>query len=1036
MAESPRNLIVLSDGTGNSAAKQNKTNVWRLYQALALGDGSTQLAEFGDGVGTSSVTILRVLGLALGVGVKRNVLNLYKFLCRNYKRGDCIWAFGFSRGAFTIRVLLGLIHHEGLVSFHSEAELNRNALAAYRAYRKKAFPAGRLFWIAGGRSLRDRLISAWNFVTGERPYGESKNETVREETVRVITEEAITEEVVREEVIGEEVIGQEVIGEEVVREEVTGEEVIGEEVIGEEVIREEAVREEVVREEVVREEVIREVVIGQETVRFHRDFIKVHFVGLWDTVAAYGLPIDELTTAVDKWVWPMKFRGDVLVLLPNVEHARHALSLDDERRSFHPTPWDETGERWAVDKGVVKPGRLRQVWFAGTHSDVGGGYPDDGLSFVALRWMIDEAAGKGLHFEPSVVKEYAALAAPTGRIYDLRSGFGALYRYQPRDAQTLLNPPRDAQTLLNQLGDAHMLLNQRGAEMLNLPHGADQLHDAQTLLDKDNTPLVHGSVMTRIVCGDDGYAPISLPEEFDVLLPPDGAKVAFKDAAVTQALAQANPAGEPPSRDERERRHILMDTQQLLLWARSAQPNRTELFNLVRDTVWWRRIVYFVSLVFVVIAVAFPPLAQYLRIEGVTEHLNDTAGAFVRSTVGFIKGFLPGFAEPWVAAVVRYPAQAAIILICVLASLGFSLFLQRRIRDRARDAWEGRKHVGDDCARSFGATLCFSAFAGAALMRKSPSWLLWLSFGAAIVCGVWWAFFRWFRPWYFRRFHRAENVEQAKPVLFLPFARWAWTTELAVDGYRCLAQKVAPFFVLGLSAILAISSAHRAWFDMLSTGGHYCTATQEVTDASPDKEILGAGKTFETRSMCHATGLRLIAGRKYRIQLDMDEGVNGEWFDKGIRTDVAGFTADSMRHYMASPLKRWWRENWFQPIARIGDVGNYEHVLQPAAPLPVVPFEQCRPKEEKRPSWWEAIRDIPSPATAEFKNAQLACEAPKDIRPNRTLISDITADATGELFLYVNDAVLTLPGWTDVFYKNNSGTAKVTVTRILADVIE
>jgi hypothetical protein len=47
------------------------------------------------------------------------------------------------------------------------------------------------------------------------------------------------------------------------------------------------------------------------------------------------------------------------------------------------------------------------------------------------------------------------------------------------------------------------------------------------------------------------------------------------------------------------------------------------------------------------------------------------------------------------------------------------------------------------------------------------------------------------------------------------------------------------------------------------------------------------------------------------------------------------------------------------------------------------------------------------------------------------LIVDITADATEELFLYVNDAVLTLPGLTNVFYRNNSGTAQVTVTRIL-----
>jgi uncharacterized protein (DUF2235 family) len=45
---SARNLIVLSDGTGNSAAKQNKTNVWRLYEAIDLRDGESQVAVFGE----------------------------------------------------------------------------------------------------------------------------------------------------------------------------------------------------------------------------------------------------------------------------------------------------------------------------------------------------------------------------------------------------------------------------------------------------------------------------------------------------------------------------------------------------------------------------------------------------------------------------------------------------------------------------------------------------------------------------------------------------------------------------------------------------------------------------------------------------------------------------------------------------------------------------------------------------------------------------------------------------------------------------
>ena len=72
---------------------------------------------------------------------------------------------------------------------------------------------------------------------------------------------------------------------------------------------------------------------------------------------------------------------------------------------------------------------------------------------------------------------------------------------------------------------------------------------------------------------------------------------------------------------------------------------------------------------------------------------------------------------------------------------------------------------------------------------------------------------------------------------------------------------------------------------------------------------------------------------------------------------------------------------------------------------------------------WDVITNISTPAPTPVKLAQLQCD-PGEPQPNRTLISDITANATGELFLYVNDAVLTLPGLTDVFYKNNSGRAR------------
>src|SRR5262245_47385460 len=96
-ARSPKNIVLLSDGTGNSAARLLKTNVWRIYEALDLNDPETQVACYDDGVGTAAFRPLALLGGVFGYGLKRNVLRLYRFLAEHYEPGDRIYAFGFSR---------------------------------------------------------------------------------------------------------------------------------------------------------------------------------------------------------------------------------------------------------------------------------------------------------------------------------------------------------------------------------------------------------------------------------------------------------------------------------------------------------------------------------------------------------------------------------------------------------------------------------------------------------------------------------------------------------------------------------------------------------------------------------------------------------------------------------------------------------------------------------------------------------------------------------------------------------------------------
>jgi uncharacterized protein (DUF2235 family) len=93
-----KNIILLSDGTGHAASKVWRTNVWRTFESIDLSQPD-QVAFYADGVGTSSFKPLAIIGGMFGHGLRNNVIECYKFICRNYQPGDRIYGFGFSRGA-------------------------------------------------------------------------------------------------------------------------------------------------------------------------------------------------------------------------------------------------------------------------------------------------------------------------------------------------------------------------------------------------------------------------------------------------------------------------------------------------------------------------------------------------------------------------------------------------------------------------------------------------------------------------------------------------------------------------------------------------------------------------------------------------------------------------------------------------------------------------------------------------------------------------------------------------------------------------
>jgi uncharacterized protein (DUF2235 family) len=374
-----RNLLVFSDGTGNSGGKTRGTNVWRLHNLIERHHPThPQLTFYDDGVGTQDLSLLRVIGGVFGWGLSENICACYDWLARNYREGDRIALFGFSRGAFTVRCLAGMVHACGLLdpaglTPNERRKRVKKLLWAYRA--ADAPEQGKYFasWLRGEARV------------SERHDGEAWPAELRE--------------------------------------------------------------------------------------------VRVHFTGVWDTVDAVGVPVDELRDLIDPlWQRLLHRRayGFRNSRLRGVTHARQALAIDDERRTFHPNVWKrETHDATQDEDGP--PETLVQVWFAGAHSNVGGGYPKDGLAHVTLDWMMGELQGvygDEIVFTHDARQSMWDAANLAGRLYDSRTGIAAFYRYAPR----------------------------RVAEF----HA------------EGDQPRIHVSVFRRIDRASQGYAPLFLPENAQI----------------------------------------------------------------------------------------------------------------------------------------------------------------------------------------------------------------------------------------------------------------------------------------------------------------------------------------------------------------------------------------------------------------------------------------------------------------------------------------------------------------------------------------
>src|SRR5262245_42812074 len=298
-----KRIVLCCDGTWNSADQEKNgvpcpTNVVKLGYRIAKRDaqGVQQILYYDQGVGTGN-SIDRLTGGAFGDGLEDNIHDAYRFLVANYEKGDELFMFGFSRGAFTARSIVGMVRKCGILG-RAHFKNYRDAIELYRS--------------------------------GDAP-GDAEPKQFR-----------------------------------------------------------------------------------QATCLYGLDDIEVRFMGVWDTVGALGIPLRGL-----RWLTRRDHQFHDTELSGAVKEAYHALAIDEHRGSFAPAIWDYKPKDWQ---------HIEQVWFAGAHSDVGGGYAEQQLSDIPLQWMIDKARGAGLAFDEAAMTANPLSPSPTGKLHNSMKGF---YRAAP-----------------------------------------------------------------------------------------------------------------------------------------------------------------------------------------------------------------------------------------------------------------------------------------------------------------------------------------------------------------------------------------------------------------------------------------------------------------------------------------------------------------------------------------------------------------------------------------------------------------------------
>jgi uncharacterized protein (DUF2235 family) len=362
----PKNILIFSDGTGQAGGlmpDEARSNVYKLFRATRCGpdsciDPSSQVAFYDPGLGSKADganaklqiqrKVYNFLAQATGLGITRNIIDCHAEIIRLWEPGDRIYLFGFSRGAYTVRCVGGVLGYCGVPTMVDGVPIKRDEATA-RAIATEAVKGVYQFGssmkgdprkserVEKARAFRAKYASEDGDGPNAVPYFFGVWDTVS--TLGMGTGPLL---------------------------------------------------------------LISIVALALATVA-------VHWIPALLTLGRFGpgwLASAGVVAAAAAIVWlvaSVRYRQPLSLarfrmafydtnLNPRVRYARHALSIDENRRDFPRVVWTLDRKPTVAPEPGARD-RLEQVWFAGVHSDVGGSYAENEsrLSDIALKWMLDQA---------------------------------------------------------------------------------------------------------------------------------------------------------------------------------------------------------------------------------------------------------------------------------------------------------------------------------------------------------------------------------------------------------------------------------------------------------------------------------------------------------------------------------------------------------------------------------------------------------------------------------------------------------------------